>query len=1303
MSFELVTMVALSLGAGLGDAEPKSTVESAIQRVDQSRGFTWQTDTTVKIPSGFDFGPARPTRGAWDGDAFLMVTTTALDSEVTFVRAHGQAAVLLGDQWMSMNQAVERSGRGSFGLPRLSPELITHFRLPTQEFADLLGKATGHRLENGAVVADLSEEAIRELLLKGIPRFGRQPPTIRGAKGSIAFVLADEQLSRVTLDLAGSLELSSNSISLDRIVTTNFRDVGSARVDIPLEAREIVTALAARRDPNVYVPEPGFKRLFNGRDLEGWAGRPEHWTVEDGALTGRTTADNPARGNNFLIARKGDENLVVDDFELRLSYRIVADNTAGFANSGIQYRSLAKDNYTVAGYQADFEAGPMFSGILYDEAGGAGGRQIMAMRGEKVRWTPDSKKVVVGRLDKPEAIQAAIKPNDWNEYRIIARGNHLQHFINGMQCVDVVDQCDARRLASGLLALQLHQGLPMTVQFKDIRIRSLSSAEAVGGGNLVVAKDFRLDLLYSVPAETEGSWVALCVDPRGRLIAGDQNGKLYRLTPPPPGETGTIEPEPIALDIGGAHGLLYAFDSLYVMVNERERRGLYRLRDTNGDDQFDQVELLRELAGSGEHGVHSMVVSPDGKSMFVVCGNSTELTRVDSSRLPKTWGEDTLIPRIRTGFMDDSLAPQGWIARTDPDGKNWELFAAGLRNPFDIAFDRDGELFTYDADMEWDIGASWYRPTRINHVISGAEFGFRNGSGKWPAHFLDSFGAVVDVGPGSPTGITFGYGAKFPARFQRALFISDWSFGKLRAVHLSPQGSTYTGQVEEFVSGQPLPITDLVVNPHDGALYFAVGGRGVQSALYRVSYEGSEPTTAISASASPSAVEDSELQAQRDLRHRLEAFHGRPDARAVAEVWRYLGDSDRAIRYAARIALEWQDPAGWRDKALSEKDPRIAIAALMALARASGRDTLHRDPSVSADQQLQDRILSALESVDWSQLAEPDRLDLVRAVSLALIRFDAPAEAVRARLIARFATRFPTSSRDLNLQLAGLLVYLEAPDAAEKVMGAFRQALTQEEQMEYALVLRTLRTGWTQELREEYFRWFVTTGAGYRGGNTFASSLRTIRQEAESTLSPSEKESLAGILAAVPTQKSPQELLAARPFIRQWTLAETVPLVERGLAAGGRNFEQGRQLYGAVACASCHRFAEEGGSTGPDLTAVAGRFNVKDMLEAIVEPDKVISDQYAAIAITTHSGRVVVGRVANLGGDTLNLVENMFDPGRLTTIRRQDIDTMQLSKTSMMPAGLLNTLTEEQVQDLLAYLLSRGDRNHAMFQSPASP
>ncbi len=295
----------------------------------------------------------------------------------------------------------------------------------------------------------------------------------------------------------------------------------------------------------MFVPEPGFKKLFNGRDLTGWVGRLEHWSVVDGAITGRTTKENPARGNNFLIARRGDKNLIVDDFELRLSYRITANNKSRFANSGIQYRSIERKNFVVAGYQADIEAGPRFSGILYDEAGGAGGRGIMAARGEKVVWIAAGKKEVIGRLGKSEEIQKAIKKDDWNEYVVIAQGNHLQHFINGVQTVEVFDDTASKRLTSGILALQLHAGEPMTIQFKNIRIKSFRSAAAMAAGNVKVAKGFQLEQIYLVPKETEGSWVALCVDPKGRLITADQNGKLYRLTPPPPGRRASVKPEPL--------------------------------------------------------------------------------------------------------------------------------------------------------------------------------------------------------------------------------------------------------------------------------------------------------------------------------------------------------------------------------------------------------------------------------------------------------------------------------------------------------------------------------------------------------------------------------------------------------------------------------------------------------------------------------------------------------------------------------------------------------------------------------------
>ena len=205
------------------------------------------------------------------------------------------------------------------------------------------------------------------------------------------------------------------------------------------------------------------KNLFNGKDLTGWKGL-DFWSVEDGVITGRTTKEKPTKGNTFLVW-EGE----VADFELTFQYKIVG------GNSGVQYRSKLVDAkaFVVSGYQADFEAGKTYSGILYEEKG----RGILAQRGQKTvikdGEKPGKAKVeVTGEVGKSAEIQAKIKAEDWNEYRIVAQGGHLQHFINGVQTVDVTDET-AVGAKQGLLALQLHAGPPMVVQFKDLVLKEI--------------------------------------------------------------------------------------------------------------------------------------------------------------------------------------------------------------------------------------------------------------------------------------------------------------------------------------------------------------------------------------------------------------------------------------------------------------------------------------------------------------------------------------------------------------------------------------------------------------------------------------------------------------------------------------------------------------------------------------------------------------------------------------------------------------------------------------------------------------
>lgn len=798
--------------------------------------------------------------------------------------------------------------------------------------------------------------------------------------------------------------------------------------------------------------------------------------------------------------------------------------------------------------------------------------------------------------------------------------------------------------------------------------------KATDAASLKMPPGFKAELLYSVAGPEYGSWVSLCLDPKGRLITSDQDGKLYRLTVPAIGSNDKVKVETIPVDLGMAQGLCWAFDSLYVVVNGRGS-GLYRVTDTNNDDTLDKVELLRAIQGGGEHGPHAVVLSPDGKSLYVVGGNHTKLPNPEKSLMPTNFEEDNLLPRMwdAGGHAVGIMAPGGWVCRTDPQGKQWELFSAGFRNQYDIAFSPQGELFTYDSDMEWDIGAPWYRPTRVNHLSAGSDFGWRSGSINPPAYYADSLGAVADVGPGSPTGVVFGTGARFPAKYQKALYVSDWSYGNLYAIHLKPDGASYTGEVERFCFGTPLPLTDLVIHP-DGAMYFTIGGRKTQSGLYRVTYTGPESTE-------PVKVEPDAGTAARAERQKIEALFTSKDPSVVETVWPYLSSDDRYLRFAARMALEFQPVDRWRDKALAEPNPTARMHALLSLARASGKTD-------------QAKIIKALAGLSWDKLNEREKLEILRAFALAFARGGEPSAETRQVALNYLDPLYPTREVRMNRELAMLEIYLAAPNVADRTMALVAKAGSQEEAYHYIFHLRTLAKTWTPEARKAYFEWFNTVGTKFRGGHSFSRFIANTKTEAVASLTEAEKASVKAILDAAPKESDPAEI--PRAFVKKWTVDELLPQVETGLSA--RNFNRGKALFAATQCFKCHIFDNVGGIVGPNLTGVGRRFSNKDLVENIIDPSRVISDQYAATIFSLKDGRIVTGRIANMGGDNISIMENMLDPGRLTGINRTTIEEMADSKASMMPNGLLDTLSLEEALDLIAYLKSGGNANDAMFK-----
>ncbi|PQO31617.1 HEAT repeat domain-containing protein [Blastopirellula marina] len=340
-------------------------------------------------------------------------------------------------------------------------------------------------------------------------------------------------------------------------------------------------------------------------------------------------------------------------------------------------------------------------------------------------------------------------------------------------------------------------------------------------------------------AEKTGALISMTFNEFGNIIASKEGGDLMLLYDT--NDDGIVDSMRTYNDtVKNVQGILPLNGDVFVIGEGSEGTGLYRLSDTDQDGKVEEVATLAKFNGAiGEHGPHALALGPDGL-IYMVAGNDTKLDFEISETSPhRHFYEGDLVPRFEDpgGHAVGVKAPGGMVLRTDIEGQNVEVVAGGIRNAYDLAFNRNGDLFIHDSDMEWDEGLVWHRPTRIYQVSPGADFGWRSGWAKWPDYYPDCVPPILETGAGSPTGVVVYDHFKYPAKYQNRLFVTDWANGRISTVELTKEGAGYTAKSEPLLEGKPMNVTDLEVGP-DGWVYFTTGGRGTEGGLYRIVYKG---------------------------------------------------------------------------------------------------------------------------------------------------------------------------------------------------------------------------------------------------------------------------------------------------------------------------------------------------------------------------------------------------------------------------------------------------------------------------------
>ena len=789
--------------------------------------------------------------------------------------------------------------------------------------------------------------------------------------------------------------------------------------------------------------------------------------------------------------------------------------------------------------------------------------------------------------------------------------------------------------------------------------------------SITVPAGFTVELVRSAQ-ESESSWISMAFDEAGRVVVGLDDVGVARLAPPEaPGEEWSFT----RLDDTLRHcrGVLVHEGSLY--VNACDTKELWRFRDADGDGTYRDRTKLKSFDYRSRygHGQNQLNVGPDG-ALWSIVGNDVTFPEGTSPNSPyRDPHTDRLLPDPADGGQDDRV---GYLLRFTPAGDEWTVFAGGFRNQVDADWNADGEWFTWDSDMEWDVGQPWYRPTRVSHVVSGAEYGWRWSTLNWPPSYPDSLPATLETGLGSPTGVIFGRRGAFPGKWRDALYMADWQHGRILAAWFTPDGASYSATDELFAEGSPMNVCDMQFGP-DGALWFITGGRGSQSGLYRVSFTGDADAVPPSPSLDPAVA--AAAKAARARRRELEAFHGGPlttaDQATLQNLWPELGSSDRWLRTAARIALERQPVAAWREKVQAEQRPLARGEGLLAWVR------------MAAPAERLEVVRATLAGPVGAD--EPEVLLTLRVLSIALARGVELPEADLTKLHTLLAMLDRHPSALVQRELIELLVATEAPGATQRVIDRLDRAASQEDQIHCVHALVRSKGPWTLEHHRRLLDWFAGARQ-FRGGHLIGQIVSRMEKDLLATIRDDEKPALAESLALLEKPMLEGEAIAAatpRPVVKQWTQADLFPHLDKALAP--RDADAGQRALAAAQCLKCHRIGSAGAAIGPDLSAIGKRFDARGIVESILEPSKVVDPKYHATTWVLADGRAVTGR-ANMVNDREIGVEVNSLTGESMKLLRSEIESSHPATVSPMPQGLLDTLSLDEILDLVALLRAGG-------------